>query len=75
MDKKINEGDIINVYYNNGGAQYTNLKVLHVACDVGDLWYFEKHDGTIIAQNPCSTNLDTIVKNPQGETQCFNEPA
>jgi len=75
MDKKINEGDMVDIYYNNEGAQYTNVKVLHVACDVGDLWYFEKPDGTIIAQNPCSTSLDTIVKTPQGETQCSSEPA
>ena len=57
----INEMDKVDVFYVNDDP-YLNVIVRHVPCDTGDMWYFEHPDGAIIAQNPCSSNLDTIVK-------------
>lgn len=63
--RNITEGDTVNINY-NGGYTMFRVIVLHVPQDVGDMWYFDNH-GTIFAQNPLSSNLDTIskVKNPE----------
>jgi len=59
--RPIEETNIVNVYYVDG-SQFNDLIVRHVPCDVGDMWYFERDDGSMIAQNPMSANLDTIIK-------------
>jgi hypothetical protein len=58
----INDGDIVSVYWNGDSERLENIKVLHRAMQTGDLWYFEGTDGSIIAQNPNSSNFDCIIK-------------
>ena len=62
----ITENDIVDVYWCNQETTL-DLKVLHVPCDVGDMWYFENAEGDIIAQNPSSSNFDTILKRNKDE--------
>jgi len=59
-DNGIREGDVVNVYYNNGN-ELIGATVLHIPQDVGDMWYFLS-DGEVIVQNPVSSNLDFILK-------------
>ena len=61
MTRTIFEGDHVTVLWNNG-EMLEDVIVKHVPCDVGDCWHFEKADGTILVQNPCSSNFDTIIK-------------
>lgn len=58
---EIQEGDIVDVFYCDSSRIF-NAKVLHVACDTGDLWIFKDSAGRIYAQNPQSSNFDYIVK-------------
>ena len=61
--RPIKEGDIVNVYWcDEEKSELKGLKVLHVPCNVGDMWYFEDKQGSIFAQNPIAQTLDTIVK-------------
>lgn len=60
MPNFIQEGDVVDIYYTNQ-VRRVKAKVLHVPCDSGDMWYFE-HEGMTFAQNPQSSDLDTIRK-------------
>jgi hypothetical protein len=61
MTRPIREGDLVDVFYADG-QEWTNLKVLHVPVNTGDMWYFyDTRSGRTIAQNPNSSNLDSII--------------
>jgi len=47
MGEKIEEGDIVNVYFENAGAEF-GLHVLYIPCATGDSWRFKRTNGTII---------------------------
>jgi len=63
--RPIQEGDIVRVCYSLPEMGGEDVKVLHVPCDTGDYWYFERNDGTILAQNPMSSTFDCIIKKPE----------
>jgi hypothetical protein len=55
------ENDRVDIHWADGSIAI-DMKVLHVPCSAGDMWYFENTNGDIIAQNPASLNLDSITK-------------
>ncbi|KPK91443.1 MAG: hypothetical protein AMJ88_13605 [Anaerolineae bacterium SM23_ 63] len=59
--RPIRAGDIVTVLYVDE-SQLIDVEVIHVSGDIGDFWYFKDSEGNIYAQNPRSSNLDTIIR-------------
>lgn len=64
MTDMIKDGDIVDVYYCDTG-QRLGVEVISTPGTDEGLWYFKDKDGGIIAQNPCATNFECIIKRVQ----------
>ena len=65
--ENIKIGDRVDVFYCDG-SKLENARVVYIPNHTGDLWQFKK-DELIYAQNPCSSNFDTIVKKEVGNAR------
>ena len=60
MEYKIQEGDIVNVYWERIEGEY-EVEVLYTPQDTGDSWRFRRKDGTIVYVN----SFSKMVKIPR----------
>lgn len=61
MGDRIKSGDTVNIVY-EGGVVDRDVTVIHTPAGEGDLWQFQRRDGSVFALNPYSSRLVRIEK-------------
>jgi len=59
--KHFKEGDNVNIVYSDK-SQYTNVLILHLPADIGDMLEVKTKEGKLIAINTNNSNLECIEK-------------
>ena len=63
MSDRIEVMDIVSIYWDDGeGSSLIDVTVLHVPCDVGDMWHFRGRKDVIHYVNPSCQTLHSIIK-------------
>lgn len=64
--RNIKVGDVVDIFYTDR-CKMSDVTIEHIPEGNGDFWYFRDLDGSLYAQNPNSTNFDTIKKAKGGD--------
>jgi len=60
--KCIKEGDTVIIEYADADSLQETVKLIYTPAGPGDLWQFERDDGTVFALNPYSPDFHSMTR-------------
>jgi len=61
-EKCIRDGDTVTIYYIAANWSPETVEIIHTPSGEGDLWQFQRKDGTVFALNPYSPNFHSMTR-------------